>query len=68
MQRRSTAVTFTSSETDVIVADRAGDVYRYSVEDSGKEGELLQGHLSMLLDVVSFVIIKSLEIRTSIVQ
>ena len=51
--RRCTAVTFTNSESHVIVADRPGDVYRFATEDDGKEGELILGHLSMLLDVVS---------------
>lgn len=50
--RRCTAVTFTNSESHVIVADRPGDVYRFATEDDGKEGELILGHLSMLLDVI----------------
>ena len=53
MPRRGTAVTFTNCESHVIVADRSGDVYRFSTKESNKEGQLLQGHLSMLLDVVS---------------
>ena len=51
--KRCTAVTFTHSESHVIVADRPGDVYRYPTENDGKEGELILGHLSMLLDLVS---------------
>ena len=51
--KRCTAIAFTNSESHVIVADRPGDVYRFTKEDDGKEGELILGHLSMLLDVVS---------------
>ncbi|XP_052235226.1 tRNA (guanine-N(7)-)-methyltransferase non-catalytic subunit wdr4-like isoform X2 [Dreissena polymorpha] len=51
LARRCTALTFPSSEDHVIVADRTGDVYRYSLVDPHALGELLLGHLSMVLDV-----------------
>ena len=55
--RRGTAVTFTSDEASVLVSDRTGDVYRYPVAagtptDGQTDGELLLGHLSMVLDLV----------------
>ncbi|XP_043928165.1 tRNA (guanine-N(7)-)-methyltransferase non-catalytic subunit WDR4 [Protopterus annectens] len=49
--RRCTALVFTHSEDQVIVADKSGDVYSFSLLEPNKAGELLLGHLSMLLDV-----------------
>ena len=46
------ALTFDMSETALYVADKAGDVYRYAIEDDAKEPSLILGHVSMLLDVV----------------
>ncbi|KAJ8669339.1 hypothetical protein QAD02_000598 [Eretmocerus hayati] len=37
---------------DIVVADRSGDAYLYSVEKADEKGQLLLGHLSMLLDVL----------------
>lgn len=51
--RRCTALTFTSDDQYVLVADKTGDVYRFRVEDSNHGDELILGHLSMLLDIVS---------------
>lgn len=50
--RRCTALTFTASEDKVLVADKSGDVYSFSVLEPHGCGRLELGHLSMLLDVV----------------
>ncbi|XP_053384224.1 tRNA (guanine-N(7)-)-methyltransferase non-catalytic subunit wdr4-like isoform X2 [Mercenaria mercenaria] len=50
--RRCTAITFPQNEKEVVVADRTGDVYRFSLIDTDSDGELILGHLSMILDVV----------------
>lgn len=50
--RRCTALTFTASEDRVLVADKSGDVYSFSVLEPDGCGRLELGHLSMLLDVV----------------
>ncbi|XP_029070174.1 tRNA (guanine-N(7)-)-methyltransferase non-catalytic subunit WDR4 isoform X2 [Monodon monoceros] len=49
--RRCTALTFTASEDKVLVADKSGDVYSFSVLEPHGSGKLELGHLSMLLDV-----------------
>lgn len=49
--RRCTALTFTTSEERVLVADKSGDVYSFSVLEPLGGGRLELGHLSMLLDV-----------------
>lgn len=49
--RRCTALTFTASEDRVLVADKSGDVYSFSVLEPDGCGRLELGHLSMLLDV-----------------
>lgn len=53
ISRRCTVLTFTKYEQDVLVADKWGDVFRFSVTDPQKEGLLLLGHLSMLLDILT---------------
>jgi len=50
--RRCTALTFTASEEKILVADKSGDVYSFSVLEPHGGGRLELGHLSMLLDVV----------------
>lgn len=50
--RSAEKVKFTPSSKDVIVADKSGDAYTFSVEHPVAEGKLLLGHLSMLLDVL----------------
>ncbi|KAF6122586.1 WD repeat domain 4 [Phyllostomus discolor] len=42
---------FTASEEKVLVADKSGDVYSFSVLEPHECGRLELGHLSMLLDV-----------------
>ncbi|XP_047653294.1 tRNA (guanine-N(7)-)-methyltransferase non-catalytic subunit WDR4 isoform X3 [Phacochoerus africanus] len=49
--RRCTALSFTASEEKVLVADKSGDVYSFSVPEPHGGGKLELGHLSMLLDV-----------------
>ena len=53
--RRCTSLVFTQAEDQMLVADKSGDVYSFSVVDSQKDGELKLGHLSMLLSMVSCV-------------
>lgn len=53
ISRRCTVLTFTKDEQDVLVADKWGDVFRFSVTAPQKEGLLLLGHLSMLLDILT---------------
>ncbi|XP_029386291.1 tRNA (guanine-N(7)-)-methyltransferase non-catalytic subunit wdr4 isoform X2 [Echeneis naucrates] len=49
--RRCTSLVFTQAEDELLVADKSGDVYSFSVEEPQREGELKMGHLSMLLAV-----------------
>ncbi|XP_078333025.1 tRNA (guanine-N(7)-)-methyltransferase non-catalytic subunit wdr4-like isoform X2 [Crassostrea virginica] len=53
ISRRCTRLTFTYDEKNVLVADKWGDVFRFSVQDPQKGGQLLLGHLSMLLDILT---------------
>lgn len=50
--RRCTALRFSNAEDALLVADKSGDVYSFSVAAPQVEGELKMGHLSMLLAVV----------------
>lgn len=50
--RRSTSVLFTRDEKHVILGDKSGDVYKFSVIEPTEPGQLMMGHLSMLLDMV----------------
>ena len=45
-------MTFTQCEGRVLAADKSGDVYSYSIAQPDAQGQLLLGHVSMLLDVV----------------
>ncbi|MEQ2275924.1 hypothetical protein XENORESO_011047 [Xenotaenia resolanae] len=49
--RRSTSLVFSQAEEELLVADKSGDVYSFSVVEPQREGELKMGHLSMLLAV-----------------
>lgn len=51
VSRRCTAVTFSSCESYILVADKSGDVFSFSVTNPQEEGRLELGHLSMLLDL-----------------
>lgn len=50
--RRSTSLQFSNGEDELLLADKSGDVYSFSVAEPQMEGELQMGHLSMLLAVV----------------
>ncbi|KAM7178048.1 tRNA (guanine-N(7)-)-methyltransferase non-catalytic subunit WDR4 isoform 3-T3 [Macrochelys suwanniensis] len=49
--RRCTALIITAAEDKILVADKSGDVYSYSVTEPQKAGKVELGHLSLLLDV-----------------
>ncbi|XP_038150067.1 tRNA (guanine-N(7)-)-methyltransferase non-catalytic subunit wdr4 isoform X1 [Cyprinodon tularosa] len=49
--RRCTSMVFSQAEDELLVADKSGDVYSFSVLEPQREGELKMGHLSMLLAV-----------------
>lgn len=50
--RIASKVKFVPSEGAIILADKSGDAYVFSVTSPYQEGKLLLGHLSMLLDVL----------------
>lgn len=50
--RKCTALVFTNAEDELLVADKSGDVYSFSVVEPQREGELKMGQLSMLLNIV----------------
>ncbi|XP_023212187.1 tRNA (guanine-N(7)-)-methyltransferase non-catalytic subunit WDR4-like [Centruroides sculpturatus] len=50
--RKCVVLKFTHSEDVILVADRSGDVYSFSVNNPDQSGNLILGHLSMLLDLV----------------
>ncbi|XP_064601108.1 tRNA (guanine-N(7)-)-methyltransferase non-catalytic subunit wdr4-like [Liolophura sinensis] len=50
--RRCTTLRFSQDDATVVVADKSGDVFRFSVDRPQEEGELLLGHLSMVLDMI----------------
>ncbi|XP_034247260.1 tRNA (guanine-N(7)-)-methyltransferase non-catalytic subunit wdr4 [Thrips palmi] len=52
MPKTATSLKFTPDSQDVIIVDKAGDAVQFSLKDLLKEGEVILGHLSMLLDVV----------------
>ncbi|XP_067154470.1 tRNA (guanine-N(7)-)-methyltransferase non-catalytic subunit WDR4 isoform X3 [Apteryx mantelli] len=51
VNRRCTALIITAAEDKILVADKSGDVYSYSITEPQTEGKLELGHLSLLLDV-----------------
>ena len=55
---------FARSEDKVIVGDKSGDVYSFSMTEPEEEGKLLMGHLSMLLDLVCTFVGTSLQSNT----
>lgn len=50
LERKATRAIFTHDSKGLLVADKSGDVYLFNTEGE-KEGQLLLGHLSMLLDL-----------------
>ncbi|XP_018103549.1 tRNA (guanine-N(7)-)-methyltransferase non-catalytic subunit wdr4 isoform X2 [Xenopus laevis] len=51
VSRRCTALTFSPCGNHILVADKSGDVFSFSVPRALEQGRLELGHLSMLLDV-----------------
>ncbi|NWI13720.1 WDR4 methyltransferase, partial [Crypturellus soui] len=51
VNRRCTALIMTAAEDKILVADKSGDVYSYSIIEPQAEGKLELGHLSLLMDV-----------------
>ncbi|NXI42533.1 WDR4 methyltransferase, partial [Galbula dea] len=51
VSRRCTSLVITAAEDKILVADKSGDVYSYSVTEPQADGKLELGHLSLLLDV-----------------
>ncbi|NWS66452.1 WDR4 methyltransferase, partial [Crotophaga sulcirostris] len=51
VNRRCTSLVITAAEDKILIADKSGDVYSYSVTEPQAEGKLELGHLSLLLDV-----------------
>ena len=47
----------TAAEDKILVADKSGDVYSYSITEPQADGKLELGHLSLLLDVVSMCLL-----------
>lgn len=52
VMRAASRVRFTPSSDYVIVADKSGDAYKYSVNNQDEPGSLILGHMSMLLDIL----------------
>ncbi|PSN41202.1 tRNA (guanine-N(7)-)-methyltransferase non-catalytic subunit WDR4 [Blattella germanica] len=50
--RVASKVKFVPSEEAIVLADKSGDAYEFSVKCPHLEGKLLLGHLSMLLDIL----------------
>ncbi|NWR78716.1 WDR4 methyltransferase, partial [Centropus unirufus] len=51
VNRRCTSLVITAAEDKILIADKSGDVYSYSITEPQEEGKLELGHLSLLLDV-----------------
>ncbi|NXU54515.1 WDR4 methyltransferase, partial [Turnix velox] len=51
VKRRCTALSITAADDKILVADKSGDVYSYSITEPQAEGKLELGHLSLLLDM-----------------
>ncbi|XP_044297695.1 tRNA (guanine-N(7)-)-methyltransferase non-catalytic subunit WDR4 [Varanus komodoensis] len=49
--RRCTSLIITAAEDKILVADKSGDVYSFSITEPENAGTIELGHLSLLLDV-----------------
>lgn len=49
--RKCQKIIFTNSASDIIVADRGGDVFTFSVSKSNDPSNFLLGHISLILDI-----------------
>ena len=57
LSKRPTAVCFTRDERSVLIGDKTGEVYLYSLSDWSETGrQHLLGHFSMLLDMVCVIV------------
>lgn len=53
LERSASKIIFTPSNQAILVADKTGDVYLFSLsDDAAVKGTLVLGHLSMLLDML----------------
>jgi tRNA (guanine-N(7)-)-methyltransferase subunit TRM82 len=50
--KRAVALSFVNTEEEILVADKAGDVWSFHLKNLESESKLLLGHVSMLLDMV----------------
>ena len=55
LPKRAMVVTFVNDEKSLLVGDKFGEVYLYTLDDWDAPGEHLLGHFSILLDMVRFV-------------
>nr|XP_021142169.1 tRNA (guanine-N(7)-)-methyltransferase non-catalytic subunit WDR4 isoform X2 [Columba livia] len=53
VNRRCTSLIITAADDKILVADKSGDLYSYSITEPQADGKLELGHLSLLLDVDS---------------
>ncbi|NWQ77781.1 WDR4 methyltransferase, partial [Columbina picui] len=51
VNRRCTSLIITAADDKILVADKSGDLYSYSITEPQADGKLELGHLSLLLDV-----------------
>ncbi|KAI0211570.1 hypothetical protein LSAT2_003612 [Lamellibrachia satsuma] len=65
LMRRCTSLRFTHSDDAILVADKSGDAYSFSTTSPGEDGQLLLGHVSMLLDLGWFFEARSRNIPKS---
>ncbi|KAK3926975.1 tRNA (guanine-N(7)-)-methyltransferase non-catalytic subunit WDR4 [Frankliniella fusca] len=52
MPKTASSMKFTPDSQAIVIVDKAGDAVLFSTQDLQKEGEVILGHLSMLLDVL----------------
>ncbi|XP_046676482.1 tRNA (guanine-N(7)-)-methyltransferase non-catalytic subunit WDR4 [Homalodisca vitripennis] len=52
LARGASKIKFTPTSKKIVVADKSGDVYLFDPNEENNEGQLILGHLSLLLDVL----------------
>lgn len=52
MAKAATSLKFSPDGLAVVIVDKAGDSVKFSVQSLSSDGEVILGHLSMLLDVI----------------
>ncbi|XP_004925220.1 tRNA (guanine-N(7)-)-methyltransferase non-catalytic subunit wuho [Bombyx mori] len=55
LPRSASKIRFTQNNKHILVADKSGDALLYNLEDEGKSGIKLLGHLSILLDILQTI-------------